>query len=215
MDRSPIWLKDAADTPWASLAAAIGAGLPVPNGFVVTQHVPEESIRAAYEDLKVSEHTHFVAIRGPSHALLDTIGSDPVVHTLRRFWAETPDAMLLIQRMVTSASCGTADWDGRSGRRILRIRANEGMQVFDPDIYVFNAITGKCTRKTIQEKQRKTIRRVDGIDKTIEVQNQRRPLGHEVLREIADLATRADAGISWAADDNSRLWLISIHLTDR
>lgn len=161
--------------------------------------------------MAIREHTHFVAVRGPSRAILDTSGPDRLIQATRRLWTETPDALLLVQRMVNAAWCGRADWDGKAVRRVLRIQANEGMLVLDPDIYVFNTATGKCTRKTIQQKQRKTIRRVDGVSKTIEVQGERAPLSPEQLKQIAELAARTGAEIGWALDDNSRLWLISIH----
>jgi hypothetical protein len=63
----------------------------------------------------------------------------------------------------------------------------------------------------MQQKQRKMIRRVDGISRTMETQNERTPLGPDQLKQIADLAGRANAGIGWAIDDNSKLWLIGVN----
>ncbi len=215
MDHALHWLpdltKDVTGVPWSPLGDALRSGLPVPNGFAAGPGVPEESVRAAYETLKIRERTHFVAVRGPSHAVLDTIGSDPLIHTMRRLRLEAPDATLLVQRMVHSAWCGKAGWDGETAQRVLRITANEGMLVHDPDVYLFNAATCECTAKTIQQKQRKTIRRVDGISKTIEVQGERMALDSVHLKRIAELVDRVGSGIGWALDDNSRLWLISIH----
>src|SRR6185503_5763183 len=97
---SLMWLATATDTPWKGLAEAIGRGLPVPEGFVVSSSVPEDEIRTAYEDLKIRTRVHFVAVRGPSHSVLNVIGPDPLIHTLRRFWAESVRAVVLVQRMV-------------------------------------------------------------------------------------------------------------------
>lgn len=197
--------------PWSPLGDALRAGVPVPNGFVAGSGVPEESIRAAYETLKLRERTHFVAVRGPSNAILDTIGPDQLIYAMRRLWRESPGAILLVQRMVHSDWCGKAGWDGNAALRMLRVIANEGMLVLDPDTYVFNAATGECTETTLQQKQRKTIRRVDGLSTTIEVQSGRTALAANHLKQIAELAERVGSGIGWAIDDNSRLWLISIH----
>src|SRR5579864_199323 len=130
-------------TPWKALGSAMRSGLPVPAGYIVYPATPEADIRAAYEELKVREKTHFLAVRAPSHAVLNVIGPDPLVHTLRRLWAETPDSSVLVQRMVHAMWCGKARWH----RKNLHIEANEGMMVLDPDTYLVNSETGKCTRR--------------------------------------------------------------------
>src|SRR5215831_10998120 len=99
MDRLLNWLPEAADTVWAPLGDAMLAGLPVPAGFIVAPSIEEATIRQAYEELKIREKTHFVAVRGRTHAALNVIGPDTLIHTVRRFWAEAPDSCLLIQRM--------------------------------------------------------------------------------------------------------------------
>src|SRR5262245_22772160 len=143
MDQCLRWLPDAADTPWEPLGNAMRNGLSVPNGFIVMPTTPEQDIRAAYEDLKVREKTHFLAVRGSSHAVLNVIGPDTLIHTLRRFWAENAIAAVLVQRMVPSMWSGKAQWH----RRNLRIKANEGMMMLDPDTYLVNAATRRCTRR--------------------------------------------------------------------
>src|SRR5215813_366640 len=144
MDQPLKWLPDA-------------GGLPVPAGFIVFRSTPEPDIRAAYEQLKIREKTHFLAVRGPSHAVLNVIGPDALIHTLRRFWTESPGAPILIQRMIPAIWCGKAQWH----RNNLRIKANEGMMLLDPDTYLVNTTTGKCTRRVLEPKQRKMIRHVD------------------------------------------------------
>src|SRR5262245_59808924 len=118
-----MWLATATDTSWHSLAEAILLGLPVPEGFVVRPEATEEQIRSAYEELKIRTRTHFLAVRGASHAVLNLIGPDQLIHTLRRFWSEAPDSAVLVQSMVPAAWCGKAQWH----RRNLRIKANQGM----------------------------------------------------------------------------------------
>lgn len=201
------WLHDMNGGPWAALVAAAGAGLPVPYGYVVVPSAPEREIRNAYEDLKVREKTHFVALRGPSHAVLNVIGPDQLIHTLRRLWAESPGAPLFVQRMVHATWCGKAQWHKKN----LRIKANEGMLVLDPDTYLFNTTTNKCTRSTIEPKQRKTIRHVDGTTRTVERHGeQRTPMTLDELKSVADLAKRAQGDIAWVIDDQDRAWLISV-----
>src|SRR5262249_18955168 len=100
MDEPLKWLPDAAKTPWESLGSAMKAGLPVPAGYIVWQSSPEESVREAYEDLKMRQKTHFLAVRGASHAVLNVIGPDTLVHTLRRLWSESLEAPVLIQQMI-------------------------------------------------------------------------------------------------------------------
>ena len=181
-------------------------GLPVPAGFVVFAITPEEEIRRAYEDLKIHERTHFLAVRGASHPILSVIGPDRLIHTLRRLWNESPDSAQLVQRMVHSVWCGKAEWQKKN----LQINANEGMIVLDPDTYLVNSSTGRCIRRTLQPKQRKMIRHVDGSTKIVQRQGERTPMTADQLKVIADLATRAGTNISWAIDDNDRAWLISI-----
>src|SRR5258708_6664707 len=158
MDQSLKWLPDANETVWAALGSAMRTGLPVPAGFIIFPTAAEAQIRAAYEQLKLHERTHFLAVRGISHPVLNVIGPDQLMHTVRRLSMESPDSPLLIQRMVHSLWCGKAQWH----RRSLRIHANEGMMVLDPDTYLVNGGTGKCIRRTLQPKQRKMIRHVDG-----------------------------------------------------
>ena len=76
MDQPLKWLPNA-------------GGLPLPAGFIVFRSTPEPDIRAAYEQLKIREKTHFVAVRGPTHAVLNVIGPDALIHTLRRLWSES------------------------------------------------------------------------------------------------------------------------------
>ena len=184
----------------------MSAGLPVPNGYVVLPSTAEENVRAEYEELKVREKTHFVAVRGTSHAVLNVIGPDALVHTLRRFWGESPDSPILIQRMVHATWCGKAHWH----RKNLRIKANEGMMVLDPDTYLVNSGTGKCIRRALEPKQRKMIRHVDGSARVLEREGERTPMAAEHLAKIADLAVRARKDIRWAIDDLEKAWLISV-----
>jgi hypothetical protein len=201
-----MWLPDAAGTPWEPLAAEMRAGQPVAAGYIVSRRTPEEELRAAYEDLKVREKTHFVAVRGASHAVLNVIGPDALVHTVRRLWAESPDAPVLIQRMVSAVWCGKAHWQ----RKNLRIQANEGMLLLDPDTYLVNIASGKCIRRSLEPKQRKMIRHVDGTARVVEREGERAPMPNEDLSKIAELAMRADADIGWAIDDLHKVWLVSI-----
>lgn len=182
-------------------------GLPVPAGFSVLPATAEEEIRAAYEALKLRERTHFLAVRGVSHPVLNVIGPDQLVHTVRRLWTESSDLPLLIQRMIHSLWCGKAHWH----RRNLRINANEGMMLLDPDTYLINSATGKCLRQTLQAKQRKMIRHVDGTAKIVQREGERAPIPPDHLKSIVELAVRAASDIGWAIDDNDRLWLISVN----
>jgi hypothetical protein len=192
MSRPPKWLPD--------------TGLPVPAGFFVWQETPEAEIRLAYEELKVREKTHFVAVRGSSHAVLNVIGPDTLIHTLRRMWSESPDAPVLVQRMIHSIWCGKAQWH----RKNLRIKANEGMMVLDLDTYLVNSATAKCTRRTLEPKQRKMIRHVDGTAKVVAREGQREPMPAELLAKIAELAVRVGKDIGWAIDDLERVWLTTV-----
>ena len=123
MDQSLRWLPDAYGTVWGALGIAIQAGLPVPAGFIAFPSTSEDRIRSAYEELKIREKTHFVAVRGISHAMLNVIGPDQLMHSLHRLWMESPESLVLVQRMVHATWCGKAQWH----RRNLRIKANEGM----------------------------------------------------------------------------------------
>ena len=181
-------------------------GLSVPNGFIVMPTTPEQDIRAAYEDLKVREKTHFLAVRGPSHAVLNVIGPDTLIHTLRRFWAENAIAAVLVQRMAHAMWSGKAQWH----RRNLRIKANEGMMVLDPDTYLVNAATHRCTRRALEPKQRKMIRHVDGSSRVVEREGERSPMPPEHLAAIAELASMVGGDFSWAIDDLEKAWLISV-----
>jgi hypothetical protein len=133
------------------------------------------------------------------------IGPDTLIHTLRRFWAENASEPVLIQRMVHSMWCGKAQWH----RRNLRIKANEGMMVLDPDTYLMNAETGKCTRRTLEPKQRKMIRHVDGSSRVVAREGERSAMASEQLAAITELASKAGTDISWAIDDLEKVWLIS------
>jgi hypothetical protein len=205
MDQCLRWLPDAAETPWEPLGKAMHNGVPVPNGYIVMPTNPEQDIRAAYEELKVREKTHFLAVRGASHAVLNVIGPDTLIHTLRRFWAESATVPVLVQRMVHAMWSGKAQWH----RKNLRIKANEGMMVLDPDTYLVNAATGKCTRHELEPKQRRMIRHVDGSSKVVEREGERSPMPPKQLAAIAELASKVGADISWAIDDREKIWLIS------
>ena len=192
------WLQDVQQGHWAGLAAASRKGLPVPAGYVVDRTVYEKPIRRAYDEMKLREFTHFVAVRGPAHAVIEVIGTDPLIHTLRRFWAETPEAEILIQRMVNSAWCGKASWDGGS----LRVLASEGLSRLDPDVYADG-------RVMLHQRPQKMFRGVDGLTRTMTVRDQRKGLSAESLAEIGDLARQAGGNITWAHDDR-KLWLLSV-----
>jgi hypothetical protein len=206
MDPFLQWLPGADGAAWTALANAMTTGLPVPAGYIVSRQAAEADVRAAYEQLKIREKTHFLAVRGESHAVLNVIGPDALIHTVRRLWSETPDAALLVQRMVHALWCGKAHWH----RKNLRIKANEGMMVLDPDTYLINSETGKCIRRTLETKQRKMIRHVDGSPKVVERLGERTPLPAEHLLKICELATRAGSDVTWAIDDSEKIWLISV-----
>ena len=189
---------------------AMSAGLPVPPGYIVLPSTPEAEIRAAYEELKLKEKTHFVSVRGASHALLNVIGPDALIHTLRRLWAEAPDSPVLIQRMVYAMWCGRAHWH----RKNLRLKVNEGMLLLDPDTYLLNSGTGKCIRRALEPKQRKMIRHVDGSAKVVEREGERTPIPAEHLTKVAALAVKAACDIAWAIDDLDKVWLINCRNKD-
>ena len=182
------------------------SGLCVPAGYIVFPSTPEIDIRAAYEELKVQEKTHFLAVRSSSRTVLNVIGPDPLIHTLRRLWTESPDSPVLVQRMVHAMWCGNTE----RHREDLRIKANEGMMVLDPDTYLVNSSTGKCTRRTLEPTQRKMIRYVDGSSRVVQREGDRTPLPDEHLAAIAKLASQAGTDIGWAMDDLDRLWLASV-----
>jgi hypothetical protein len=185
MDQPPKWLANT-------------DGLPVPSGFIVFPATSEADIRAAYEQLKIREKVHFVAVRGPTHAVLNVIGPDALIHTLRRFWAESPGAQVLIQRMIHSMWCGKAQWHGEE----LTITANEGMLLLDPDTYVHGTAT-------LVPKQRKMIRHVDGTAKVIELEGHREPMPAALLTKINELAMKVGTDIGWAVDDLDQVWLLA------
>ena len=185
MDEPLKWLPDA-------------GGLPVPAGFIVFRSTPEPDIRAAYEELKIREKTHFVAVRGPTHAVLNVIGPDALIHTLRRLWSELPDAPMTVQQMIHSMWCGKAEWHGNE----LTITANEGMLMLDPDTYVNG-------RAVLAPKQRKMIRHVDGTARIVEREGPREPMPGELLAKINDLAVLVKSDIGWAIDDLDKVWLLS------
>jgi hypothetical protein len=207
MDQRLKWLPDAAGTAWESIGKAMCMGFPVPAAYIVFPMTPEDEIRAAYEELKVREKTHFLAVRGTSHAVLNVILPDPLIHTLRRFWAESANAPVLVQRMIHAIWCGKAQWHQKN----LRIKANEGMMLLDPDSYLVNGATGKSIRRTLEPKQRKMIRHVDGSAKVVEREGERTPMPAEHLAAIAELARRAGTNIGWAIDDLERLWLLGVN----
>jgi hypothetical protein len=198
------WLPDAGGTPWELLGKALLEGLPVPAGYIVWRSTPEELVRAAYTELQLREFTHYLAVRGSSHAMLNVIGPDALVHATRRLWVESPDAPVLIQRMVHSMWCGKAQWH----RKNLRIRANEGMMMLDPDTYLVAAATGKCLRRTLEPKQRKMIRHVDGSARVVVREGARTAMPAEHLAKVAELAVRTGSDIGWSIDDLEKIWLI-------
>ena len=184
----------------------MAGGLPVPNGFIASRRNSEDDVRSAYEELKIREKTHFLAVRGSSHAVLNVIGPDQLIHTLRRLWSEAPEAAVLIQRMVPAAWCGKVQWH----RKNLRVKSNEGMLILDPDTYLVNSLTGRCIRRTLERKQRKMIRHVDGSSRTVEREGERAEMTADQLKAVADLAVLAKRDIGWAMDDVDRVWLISV-----
>jgi hypothetical protein len=82
--------------------------------------------------------------------------------------------------------------------------------MLDPDTYLVNSTTGKCIRQTLQAKQRKMIRHVDGTAKVVQREGERTPMPADDLKNIGELAVRAATDIGWAVDDNDRVWLISV-----
>ena len=82
--------------------------------------------------------------------------------------------------------------------------------ILDPDTYLFSTETGTCTHMTLEPKQRRMIRYVDGTTRTVERSGERTPMTLEQLQSIARLAEGAQADITWAIDDCDVLWLISV-----
>jgi hypothetical protein len=205
MDQSAKWLPDAAGTPWQAFGEAMRSGFPVPGGYIAGPCTPEDEVRAAYERFIVLYKTHFVAVRGTTHAMLNVIGPDPLVHALRRLRGEASDQPVLVQRMIAAIWCGKAN----RHQNDLLIRANEGMVMLDPDTYIVDATTLRCSRRTIEPLQRKMIRHVDGSTKIVEREGPRTPMPEEYLAKISDLAMRAESDIGWAIDDVEKLWLTS------
>lgn len=206
MAESVRWLPNAEGTSWERLGNAMRAGLPVPNGYLACPSITEGDIRTAYESLKCREKTHFTAVRGSSHTVLNIIGPDPLVHTLRRMWIESTNDPVLVQRMVYSAWCGKAQWH----RKNLRIKANEGLMILDPDTYLVDSATGKCIRRSFEPKQRKMIRHVDGTARVVEREGERAIMPAENLAKVTELAVLADSDISWAIDDLDKVWLLGV-----
>lgn len=199
-----MWLSDADGTAWKPLAEAARRGLPVPAGFIVLRGAEEAAIRGAYERIKLHERTHFVAVRGATHAILNVIGPDRLVHTLRRLWSESAEAAVLVQRMVHSMWCGKVQSDGNN----LQITANPGMMLLDPNMYVVDRKSGTCTQRNLAPRQRKMIRHVDGSAKVVAWTGERVPMPEEYLSKIVALALKADTDIGWAIDDLDKIWLI-------
>ncbi len=84
------------------------------------------------------------------------------------------------------------------------------MMLLDPDTYLVNSSTGKCVRRTMETKQRKMIRHVDGSAKVVERKGERTPVPAEHLAKIADLAVRVGKDIGWAVDDLDNVWLLGV-----
>ena len=84
------------------------------------------------------------------------------------------------------------------------------MMILDPDTYLVNSATGKCTRRSLELKQRKMIRYVDGTTRVVQREGQRTPMPDEHLAEIAKLARQVGADVGWAIDDLERVWLVSV-----
>jgi hypothetical protein len=105
--------------------------------------------------------------------------------------------------MVPAVWCGKAQKDGTV------IRANEGIAFLDPDTYILD--NGVCLRRSIEPKQRKMLRYVDGTTRTVERDGERSLLTDDQLKKIVDLAIKAAADISWALDDQDREWLLTVN----
>ena len=199
------WLRDIQEGAWADLGQAIRAGTTVPDGFVVHRDTPEKDVRDGYEELKQRQFTHFAAVRGPQSAVLDVVGTDPVIYKLRAMRAEWPESPVLVQAMINANWCGHASWEGTN----LIVRASEGLRNLDPDIYVFDTVTTECESRTMHPHPRKVFRAIDGRTRTMEISGDRQPLDMDSLKAIAEVAKNSAVGITWALDDR-RVWLISV-----
>lgn len=176
----------------------------MPAGFIALRSAGELDIRAAYEQIKLRERTHFLAVRGATHAILNVIGPDKLVHTLRRLWSESSEAAVLVQRMVHSMWCGKAQADGNN----LRITANQGMTLLDPDMFIVERKSGTCIHRSLAPRQRRMIRHVDGSAKVVAGEGERVPMPHEYISKIVALALKADTDVGWAIDDLEKIWLL-------
>lgn len=199
------WLRDINQGLWAGLAQAARAHLPVPNGFLVHPGSDEEKARAAYQELKIREFTHFVAMRSPVGAALDVIGPDALIHTVRAMQAELPNSAVLVEVMVNSSWCGHASWEGSN----LIVRASEGLRCLDPDTYLFDTVTSECESQTLHPRPRKVFRAMDGRTRTMEINDERQPLDVQSLKAIAEVARNAGTAITWVLDDRG-VWLVSV-----
>jgi hypothetical protein len=200
------WMPNIESSRWRRLAELANCEIPVPYGFEVKPRCPESMIRAAYGELKTREHTHFVAVRGPQHSVIEVIGSDRLVHTINAVWAQDPEAGILVQAMVNSTWCGKAWCEDKN----FRIHASAGLLCLDPDIYLMGP-AGDCLKQTMFPKPRKVFRGVDGTTKRMEIHGERVSLDTEYLAAIGELARRAGGEITWSVDDRG-LWLISLRL---
>ena len=138
-------------------------------------------------------------------------GPDPLIHTARRFWTESPDAPLLIQRMVHSSWCGKA----QRRQDELRITANEGMMVFDPDTYIFKDSNEGYIERQIRSSQRRLIRHVDGSARTVEVRDEIR-IDRGSIEEDRGSGRTLRERYRLGARRSDRIWLISVfpHLAE-
>src|SRR5947208_17066637 len=141
MDQPLDWLPGAEGTVWVALGIAKQAGLPVPAGFIVFASTREQRIRSTYEELKIREKTYFVALRGLSHAVLNVLGPDQVMHALRRLWTEAPESPWWVNAMVTASGAEKHICT----RRIRRIKPKEGRKILIPTTTLRNTLTGNAT----------------------------------------------------------------------
>src|SRR4029450_8088772 len=130
---------------------------------------------------------------------------DAVIRILNRFWSNSRDADVLIQAMVNSSWCGNAAWESKN----LRIRASEGLQCLDPDMYLMNPSTGRCTKRPLCQHPRKVFRGADGTTRTMEISGTRSPMDLKDLERIVELARNFVTNITWVLDDR-KVWLISV-----
>jgi hypothetical protein len=111
--------------------------------------------------------------------------------------------------MIHAIYCGKA----HRHRGNLRVKANEGMLILDPDTYLLNGNTGDCIQYALEPKQRKMIRHVDGSAKIVERNGERAPMPPQLLGKIASLSMKAGGDLAWAIDDLETIWLISAYST--